>query len=62
MSIEKNLNNLVINKVESQDVYNYIDKITCYLKEHEEINFITKAVEDRLKYINVFSYKILLLV
>lgn len=51
MSTEKNLNNLVINKVESQEVYNYmkanslINEDELYLVEGENEIAITEATE-----------------
>ena len=51
MSTEKNLNNLVINKVESQEVYNYmkanalINEDELYLVEGENEITITEATE-----------------
>ena len=51
MSTEKNLNNLVINKVESQDVYNYmkanslINADELYLVEGDNEITITEATE-----------------
>lgn len=52
MSTEKNLNNLVINKVESQEVYNYmksnslINEDELYLVEGTNDINIDEATED----------------
>ena len=62
--VEKGLDNraLVMNyatKVnQSEDIDEIINNMEVYKRlNYEEVNFITKAVEDRLKYINVFTYK-----
>lgn len=51
VSYAKNVND----DEETQDIINNLDRYTRL--NYDEINYISKCVEDRLKYINVYMYK-----
>ena len=51
VSYAKNVND----DEETQDIINNLDRYTRL--NYDEINYISKCVEDRLKYINVYTYK-----